>query len=389
MDERKVREKIKNIDVYSARIQTYVDRAKTISFVVTALYSDARIALIFPSGKSLAVWIALGIFSVLCIFAQVHSRKQPGYSAACPMSVLVSGLYSGFVLYHLTSLLVSDIAYLVARGITRGAADHDIFSLLALLSGIAIVAYGWHTAHSTVLTRYHVRTPEHPVKRPYRVVQLSDLHIGAVVGAPYIRKIVRMTNACHPDLVVITGDILNHASLKECRQEDEIASLLAEIKTPDGVYAVRGNHDPDPEDPEYKAFLIRSDIRSVDNSTAETDVINIVGRTGVLTPAYDRKPLEDLMKKTNPLKPTLVLDHDPKGIRTAENNGADLILCGHTHDGQMFPMNYFTRYYYGKKYVYGYSREGKTQSIVSSGTGFFQTPIRVGTRSEIVCIDWR
>ena len=83
-------------------------------------------------------------------------------------------------------------------------------------------------------------------------------------------------------------------------------------------------------------------------------------------------------------KPVVVLDHDPQGIREAETVQADLVLCGHTHRGQFFPMNLFTKLSLEKGFYYGYTRRGKTQAVISAGTGFHQMPIRIGSDSEIV-----
>ena len=81
------------------------------------------------------------------------------------------------------------------------------------------------------------------------------------------------------------------------------------------------------------------------------------------------------------------MDHNPLGISEAVIDKADLIVCGHTHKGQFFPANIFTKLTYGKQGYYGYFKENNTQSIVSSGAGYFQMPMRIGSNSEIVVID--
>lgn len=92
------------------------------------------------------------------------------------------------------------------------------------------------------------------------------------------------------------------------------------------------------------------------------------------------------MSGCSPRQPVLVLDYDPAGIPEAQKERADLVLCGHTHDGRFFLCTLITRYWYGKEHCHGIHREGHTSWIISSGTGFFQTPVRVGTDSEIILI---
>ena len=93
------------------------------------------------------------------------------------------------------------------------------------------------------------------------------------------------------------------------------------------------------------------------------------------------------MQKICSDKPKILMDHNPVGIADGIQNNIDLVVCGHTHKGQFFPANLFTKWSYGKQGFYGYSKTNKTHSIVSSGAGYFQMPIRIGTNSEIVQID--
>ena len=96
--------------------------------------------------------------------------------------------------------------------------------------------------------------------------------------------------------------------------------------------------------------------------------------------------MESLAKEINSSLPVVVLDHNPSGIPEAVEFGADLVLSGHTHKGQFFPVTYFTKLANGKHYFYGHEQFGKTYAIISSGAGFFQLPVRIGTSNEIVDI---
>ena len=97
--------------------------------------------------------------------------------------------------------------------------------------------------------------------------------------------------------------------------------------------------------------------------------------------------MEQLSKEISSDIPTVVLDHNPSGISEAAEYGADLVLSGHTHKGQFVPVTYFTKLANGKHFFYGYEQFGKTQAIISSGAGYFQLPVRIGTDNEVVKIE--
>ena len=111
----------------------------------------------------------------------------------------------------------------------------------------------------------------------------------------------------------------------------------------------------------------------------------IVGRDDILgNPA--RKGISELFAGVGTEKPKIVIDHNPLGIEDAVKAGAALILCGHTHKGQFFPATLFTKWAYGRRGFYGHFQTGETHSVVSSGTGYFQLPVRLGTNSEVVVL---
>lgn len=390
----KIYQYIKKVDFYAQASQQVIQRIKSVCYLVVAAYTDIRIAAVFSrtdqvSTTSVRIAAGLLILSLTCVMAQAYSRSEPAFTPLYHPLLLISGLYTGFVIFFTCALFVTDIVYVLAKLILPEKPEMDWFTAAAMLAAAIAVAAGYRKSRRLVVTRYQIHPENHPLRKPYRIVQLSDLHIGTIIRSDYISRIVDTVNACHPDLIVITGDVLNHGSTRESRERGGIAMKLSRMKAPDGVYSIAGNHDPDPEDCEFRRFLHSCRITPIDNSVKVTGGAILVGRIGVCTPEYDRVPLTDLLDpdrvKTD--RPVIVLDHDPKGIDDAEAAGADLMLSGHTHAGQLFPMTYIMRFYYSPSLVYGYGRQGKTQSIVSSGTGIFQTPIRTGKESEVVCID--
>lgn len=231
--------------------------------------------------------------------------------------------------------------------------------------------------------------------KPFRIVQLSDLHMGSVVGSRYIKKVARKVAYLKPDCVVITGDIFNHGFAEECPHIDRIEAEFTALNDAfqagwhgeSCIFAVCGNHDPLPDDPAFKDFLEKSGIRLLNNETISLPGFTLAGRGGFHLSG--RPDLASWLSLPEDGRPVILLDHYPDSIPEAQKCGVFLTLCGHTHGGQYFPCTYLVRARYKKSngMLYGFTDRGATKSIVSSGTGFFQIPIRIGTKSEIVCID--
>lgn len=100
-----------------------------------------------------------------------------------------------------------------------------------------------------------------------------------------------------------------------------------------------------------------------------------------------RRPLQLVVSGYQHHHPMIVVDHNPQGADEAAACGADLVLCGHTHRGQMFPINLFTKWAYGTERFWGHHQLGRTHVIVSAGCSVFQLPVRIGTDNEVVTID--
>ena len=325
------------------------------------------------------VFLCLMAISALVAYSQQHLRHNSVYRVcAC-----ITSYYLCYMVYFLMILAVGDV---ICR-VTHPGAGWQVYAEqlvgIAGLSALALVVGGTVHARKLRVKPYTLRLGDTGAQ--YHMVLLSDLHLGTLVQSGHIRKMAREVNGLHPDMVVITGDLFDGKSTKECPDLERVTAALRQLRTKDGVYAVLGNHDPDVSDPDLTRFLKDSNIKLLYNSTAEFPLFTMAGRMGLAaTNGEERTPLTRLLSHCDRSKPVVVLDHDPQGIREAETVQADLVLCGHTHRGQFFPMNLFTKLSLEKGFYYGYTRRGKTQAVISAGTGFHQMPIRIGSDSEIV-----
>lgn len=342
------------------------------AFRLTLLFHVSLFRVLFP------VFSVLGVF--LLSFQAVTTLGRGRYSGVYSTLVFLSGLFIAFLVYFGGGLLVFDALCAILAFGFHLTVSNSLFTGLAAVSGVLITLYGAvHAARPVVVP---VSVPTAKVRSPYRIVQLSDLHIGAVIGRRRIASVVRQVSALSPDLVVITGDLFNRRSCRECRDLHLVEKELSTLSCP--VVCVTGNHDLSGSDPNFASFLLRSGIVLLDETEETVGPVRVVGRAGCREEMKNRRSLPDL---SGDQRFTVVLDHNPKGMEEAAFAGADLALFGHTHAGQFFPCTLMTRWYYGKAANHGVSKDRNTTCIVSSGTGCFQCPVRVGTNAEIVRID--
>ena len=201
---------------------------------------------------------------------------------------------------------------------------------------------------------------------------------------------------------------LPQVTVRAMRQSDAYSSILSQIKAKKGKYVIYGNHDVDEpllggftfvgaenahRNPEMEQF-----IRDCDWTLLKDDVVRlpeleglcIVGRRDESRPGdgvKERASLEELLKGTKPEEHILLLQHEPSDLGELDRYGIDLSVSGHTHDGQIFPGNVLTRILSPQSY--GMKQWGGASVIVTSGVGYYGPPIRVGTISEVVVIDFK
>ena len=219
-----------------------------------------------------------------------------------------------------------------------------------------------------------------------RIAVASDIHLGTIIGKNRFERIVGMINRINPDLILLPGDIVDE-DLAPVVKED-IGSSLRKLKSRYGVYAVTGNHEyiggVEPACrylAEHAVTILRDTLVRLANG------IYIAGREDRSSGQFAgrrRKPLEEILKGIDRSSPLILMDHQPFKLEEAEDNSVDLQLSGHTHHGQLWPLNYITSAVY--EMSWGYLRKGSTQYYVSCGVGTWGPPVRTGNRPEIIAI---
>ncbi|MCL2668855.1 MAG: metallophosphoesterase, partial [Micrococcales bacterium] len=190
--------------------------------------------------------------------------------------------------------------------------------------------------------------------------------------------------AAKPDLVCIVGDTFND-SYNDIKNPDRAIKLFASINSTYGTYASLGNHDAGPTLDKMIGMLDKAGVVLLtEDHVVIDDRLVLVGRADrSWADAPDRKPTSTVLAGLDPALPVVVMDHNPSNI-TDYDTSVDLIVCGHTHRGQFFPVNIMTMLSYPIDYGH---RTRAPQVIVTSGAGTWGIPLRIGSNSEVVTIN--
>jgi len=224
----------------------------------------------------------------------------------------------------------------------------------------------------------------------FTIVQLTDIHVGGqTIHRHFIEEMVATTNALSPDVVAITGDLVD-GSVDELR--DQVAPL-AGLRARQGVYFVTGNHEYYAGVAEWMAHLptlgmhvLRNERVAVGDGTHSFDLAGIDDYSARGFPGHG-PDLARAVDGRDPARELVLLAHQPRAIYEASAHGVGLQLSGHTHGGQIWPWNFAVRLQ--QPYVAGLARHKATQLYVSRGTGYWGPPMRLGAPAEITRIKLR
>ncbi|MBQ2699224.1 MAG: metallophosphoesterase [Firmicutes bacterium] len=359
-------------------------------------------ALIGVTGRQLYLWLKVAsvpinsilftciyvliVFGFLAVFICSHGARL-----ALPRRLYAMSHYAVGILFYL-ALIMCALALVYGLLQLLHIVPHPLPARLRLICSSAAVAlallvsvYGiWHAAD--------IRVKEYDVAldgggaSAMKVALISDIHLGYIMDTGRLEKVVAAVNATQPDLVCIAGDIFNsdYVSL------DDPAALQAvfrKLEAPFGVYACLGNHDAGSAYAQITEFLAAANISLLlDEAVVVDERLLLAGRR-------DSTPIGAQGDKRTALSgiydtelPVLLLDHQPGNIGEYDD-GIDLILCGHTHRGQVFPGSLITDALYEVDYGYYQKDAASPQVIVTSGIGTWGPPLRVGSDAEVVLIE--
>ncbi len=234
----------------------------------------------------------------------------------------------------------------------------------------------------------NIQIPKKVVGSPtLKIAIASDIHLGTIVGRTRLDHMVEKLNALRPDLVILAGDIVDEDLGSAIREN--LGEALRGISAPQGVFAITGNHEYYAGVENACRYLTEHNITMIRDSVVNINGdISIVGREDREHNRFAgkmRKSLTELLTGVDTGKPIILLDHQPFDLEDAVRGKVDLQISGHTHNGQLWPINYIEALIY--ELPFGYAEKGGTQFYVSCGFGTWGPPIRIGNRPEIVEIN--
>lgn len=307
----------------------------------------------------------------------------------------ISGYCMGVVLYLLFFTVIADLILLLLRLIKLPISTHPhaqgfATASVLLLTCITCIFGFVHGAHRHQVT-YEIQLQDKKDISDLNIVLISDLHLGAMGSEEQLENIVNEINALQPDIICIAGDFFD-TDFFSINDPEAALHTLQKLNATYGTYACFGNHDAGDTYLQMEAFLADANITLLQDSyTIIDERLVLIGRLdGSPIGAFGEKKRQELSSfftREDASLPVIVLDHNPARIDEYSTE-ADLILCGHTHKGQVFPGSLMTNALYTVDYGYYQKDANSPQVIVTSGVGSWGMPMRVGSDCEIVTIQF-
>ncbi len=363
------------------------------------VYVALRLAAAVPSGAARWMTVAAVVLVYLLVLAGFLTRRSMNSLAGDVIAwggFLALGLFSWlFVLTLLRDVLL--LLTMAAIAIDGGVISNFVFHLIHTAGGLAVPALSLAAVLLGLLNARRVARVVNvevriaalpPALHGFTIVQVSDLHIGSTIKRGYVNAVVDVVNGLSPDIVALTGDLVDGAV---ARLADDILPL-ARLNARHGVYAVTGNHEYYSGATQWVAEFRRLglDVLMNQHRTVTHQGIKLVvaGVTDFSAHGFDASqasdPVAALSGAPADAAVKIVLAHQPRSAAAAAAAGFDLQLSGHTHGGQFWPWKYLVPLQ--QPFVDGLRRQGRMAVYVSRGTGYWGPPMRLGARSEITRI---
>jgi hypothetical protein len=333
------------------------------------------------------VFLAVFIFSSLSyIFTKVAQRYLSlGFYEAIEK---IGSFWFAFMLYFFLAVVFLDLFRVInwAFHIIPPFNNYAYIKLLTLGVVIAVVLIiilaGFINTRALKIETLNLKIPARNSSiKKLNAVLISDLHLSTINSEGFVKSIVDKINSLQPDIVFVAGDLVDDKA--SVLRAEGIGLSMKELKPPLGIYGITGNHEYINGVDSAVHYMTELNIIPLrDSSVIINNSFVLIGREDRSRGLDKRKSLKELVDGSDHNLPMILLDHTPFHLEEAMENGIDLQLSGHTHNGQMFPINLIV----GKIYEisWGYLKKGNTQYYVSSGVGTWGPPIRTGSRSEIV-----
>ena len=362
----------------------------TLAYIIPNIYLFFRIMYLFIPKKYRYIYILIYVIVVIIYpVAERYSHREMNFFIQ--LLSTISGYILPFFLYMFLIVVVFDIFLLFNRFLGLVSAEKRksypfrFYALSAMiLLSLIIVSYGVINLNTMRFSKYQVTIPKKKSEtETLKIAFVSDIHIKQNTSIRYIEQFVRKVNSLQPDLLLFGGDIVEGDSENETTEAIERA--FRSISTKYGLYGVLGNHEffgnrqTDNFFRKAGIILLHDSVCKINNS------IYLAGR---IDERYRRrKNVNELLENIREDLPVIVVDHRPTELQEVSKTSADIQFSGHTHHGQLFPINLITNSVY--ELSWGYKKIRNTHFFVSSGLRLWGPPVKTAGKSEIILVEIR
>lgn len=334
-------------------------------------------------------WLKVGFWAVA--FAYILGRVIERFHISYFTDILTwtGSFWLAAMLYFFMLVLVIDLVrlsdYLI--GFLPQAVYSQNFKTGFLITSIAVVTLLIGVGHINAIRPNIKRLTIHLDKganglKELKIALATDIHMGTVIGPRRMNILVRKMEELKPDLILFAGDVVDEDLEPVIRHN--LGEVLTRLKAPLGVYAITGNHEYIGGVSKAVAYLEAHNIIFLRDTTVKiADAFYIAGREDrSKNSSGRRKTIPEILEGTDPSLPVIMMDHQPFELEKVEAAGVDVQFSGHTHHGQLWPLNYITNAMF--EVSMGYLKKGNSHFYVSNGFGSWGPPVRIGNRPEIV-----
>jgi predicted MPP superfamily phosphohydrolase len=367
----------------TARFAVFITIALSI-WLLQHLYVGWRV-LSLPALSAVAARRAVlfGLFAAFLTYPLGRTFFAIGWQGLGRALEYVGAVWMGTLFLLIAALVIVEVVTAGGLVLRQSAAQIRTAAVVIALLAAAVAWFGGFRAPRTVEVSLSA-TGLAPDSNPVTIVQISDLHLGTMLGRGKLTAVIDQVDALVPDLVVITGDLIDG----DAGVVEELMPELRRLRAPMGVYAVLGNHEYYAGSERSRRLLADAGFTVLDNQAVEVVAgLYIAGVPDIRGSAQTGEPgadLEAALAGVPAEAVTVLLQHSPENEAQAAAAGVDLMLNGHTHGGQIWPFHIPVRLFH--RHYAGIHKVGGMIQIVCRGTGHWGPPMRLLAPAEIVRI---
>ena len=357
-------------------------------YLLPHIYLYGHLKGVFTRGRSRVVFT--GVFLLILLLFPVSMLVNEGGGPSFLRYMQLGGYYYlPVLLYGFLFYLVFDLFRLINRltgifsrpKIASGRFRAVVLTVILLITGGIVAAGIYHFNHTTVAT-YYVKVPRKAGKLDRLTIAMAaDLHLSQITRTAFVEQFVEKINEMDADVVLLVGDIVESAG--DMTRRHVFEKHFSNIQSKYGVFAVEGNHEHYGSQEGFSFFkkagihLLRDTVVEIDEGFA------LIGRKD--RHVRDRASLGQLLQQAPDSLPRMVMDHQPYHLHRAARKDIDIQFSGHTHHGQLWPLNHITEAIY--QISWGHEKIRDTHFFVTCGAQGWGPPVKTSSRSEIMKVE--